>query len=228
MALIAQRRVGNRLGRIELRAVERRPKPYPPPTRPRAVIREAVRVHGHAKNLKQAPFEPDRFAFTRRHARIVASANSTSVRSTRTEASSTSTPMQRTVFSIFKSVRPRRSIVIGLLAPSCASRVCHALQCGCEKARINLLFSIENLTLLQSCGNQARYTCCGEFLRDYPGASNDVDRTWHRRIASAFRSIRNVVWSISQRVTRATQWGSAGCRRAGCRQAGCPRAGTAG
>ena len=85
MALIAQRRVGNRLGRIELRAVERRPKPSPPPTRPRAVIREAVRVHGHAKNLKQAPFEPDRFAFTRRHARIVASANSTSVRSTRTK-----------------------------------------------------------------------------------------------------------------------------------------------
>ena len=52
MALIAQRRVGNRPGRIEPRAVKRRPKPYPLLTKPRAVAREAVRAHGHAKKLK--------------------------------------------------------------------------------------------------------------------------------------------------------------------------------
>ncbi len=52
MTLIPQRSVGNRPGRIEPRAVKRRPKPYPLLTKPRAVAREAVRVHGHPKKLK--------------------------------------------------------------------------------------------------------------------------------------------------------------------------------
>lgn len=50
--LIAQQRVGNRLGRIECRAVKRRPKPYPLLTQPRALARAYVREHGHAKKLK--------------------------------------------------------------------------------------------------------------------------------------------------------------------------------
>lgn len=52
MALIAQRRVGNRPGRIEPRAVKRRPKPYPLLTKPRAVARKTIRVYGHAKKHK--------------------------------------------------------------------------------------------------------------------------------------------------------------------------------
>ncbi len=51
-ALIAQQQVGNRPGRIEPRAVKRRPKPYPLLTQPRTVARENVRVHGHPKKLK--------------------------------------------------------------------------------------------------------------------------------------------------------------------------------
>lgn len=52
LVLIAQRRVGNRPGRIEPRAVKRRPKPYPLLTKPRTIAQETVRLHGHAKKLK--------------------------------------------------------------------------------------------------------------------------------------------------------------------------------
>ena len=50
--LIAQQRVGERPGRIEPRAVKRRPKPYPLLTKPRAIAREHIRKHGHPKKLK--------------------------------------------------------------------------------------------------------------------------------------------------------------------------------
>ena len=50
--LIAQQRVGDRNGRIEPRAIKRRPKPYPLLTTPRAVAREHVRKYGHPKKLK--------------------------------------------------------------------------------------------------------------------------------------------------------------------------------
>ena len=50
--LIAQQRVGNRPGRLEPRAVKRRPKPFPRLTKPRSIARENVRKHGHPKKLK--------------------------------------------------------------------------------------------------------------------------------------------------------------------------------
>jgi len=50
--LMAQQRVGNRPGRIEPRAVKRRPKAYPLLTVPRHLARENVRKHGHPKKLK--------------------------------------------------------------------------------------------------------------------------------------------------------------------------------
>ena len=50
--LIAQQRVGERPGRIEPRAVKRRPKTYPLLTKPRALAREQVRKYGHPKKLK--------------------------------------------------------------------------------------------------------------------------------------------------------------------------------
>lgn len=50
--LMAQQIVGNRPGRIEPRAVKRRPKPYPLLVRPRAESREKVRINGHPKKLK--------------------------------------------------------------------------------------------------------------------------------------------------------------------------------
>ena len=50
--LIAQQRVGDRPGRIEPRAIKRRPKPYPLLTKPRAIMRESVREHGHSRKLK--------------------------------------------------------------------------------------------------------------------------------------------------------------------------------
>ena len=50
--LIAQQRVGDRAGRIEPRAVKRRPKPYPLLTEPRALARAHVREHGHPRKLK--------------------------------------------------------------------------------------------------------------------------------------------------------------------------------
>jgi len=50
--LVAQQHVGNRPGRIEPRAVKRRPKPFPLLTKPRPIAREDIRVHGHPKKLK--------------------------------------------------------------------------------------------------------------------------------------------------------------------------------
>jgi hypothetical protein len=50
--LIAQQRVGNRPGRIEPRAIKRRPKPYPLLVKPRQLARKDVRKNGHPKKLK--------------------------------------------------------------------------------------------------------------------------------------------------------------------------------
>jgi hypothetical protein len=50
--LIAQQQVGKRPGRIEPRAVKRRPKPFPLLTKPRAQAREEIRKNGHPKKLK--------------------------------------------------------------------------------------------------------------------------------------------------------------------------------
>ena len=50
--LIAQQQVGNRPGRIEPRAIKRRPKPYPLLMKPRTLARAHVRKHGHPKKLK--------------------------------------------------------------------------------------------------------------------------------------------------------------------------------
>jgi hypothetical protein len=49
--LIAQRRVGNRPGRIEPRMRKRRPKPYPHLDRPRAQARAEILRYGHPKIL---------------------------------------------------------------------------------------------------------------------------------------------------------------------------------
>jgi len=50
--LIAQIRVANRPGRIEPRAVKRRPKPYPRLDRPRQQARMEIEKYGHAKKLR--------------------------------------------------------------------------------------------------------------------------------------------------------------------------------
>jgi len=50
--LIAQQRVGKRPGRIEPRAVKRRPKPFPLLTKSRSITREVARKYGHPKKLK--------------------------------------------------------------------------------------------------------------------------------------------------------------------------------
>lgn len=50
--LIAQQRVGERPGRIEPRALKRRPKPYPLLTKPRSIAIAQVRKYGHPKKLK--------------------------------------------------------------------------------------------------------------------------------------------------------------------------------
>lgn len=50
--LIAEQRVGNRPGRIEPRAIKRRPKPLPLLTQPRALAREAIRKYGHPRKVK--------------------------------------------------------------------------------------------------------------------------------------------------------------------------------
>jgi hypothetical protein len=52
LVLIAQQHVGNRPGRIEPRAIKRRPKPYPLLTQPRESARIKVRKYGHPKKLK--------------------------------------------------------------------------------------------------------------------------------------------------------------------------------
>ena len=50
--LMAQQRVGNRPGRIEPRAVKRRPKAYPLLRKPRPEARQQVIDFGHTKKLK--------------------------------------------------------------------------------------------------------------------------------------------------------------------------------
>ena len=50
--MVAQRRVGNRPGRIEPRAVKRRPKAYPLLTKPRDEARLEVKKYGHPRKLK--------------------------------------------------------------------------------------------------------------------------------------------------------------------------------
>lgn len=228
MALIAQRRVGNRLGRIELRAVERRPKPYPPPTRPRAVIREAVRVTAMRKISGKRHSNP-----------IVLRSPGATRASSRARIRHRSIrpgprhhqPRRRCNAPCFRSSRAfgpgdRSSSVY--LRHRAALAFVMRFSAAAKKRELTFCFQLK----ISRCYNRAEIKhaihAAENFSATISGASNDVDRTWHRRIASAFRSIRDVVWSISQRVTRATQWGSAGCRRAGCRQAGCPRAGTAG
>lgn len=52
LILVAQHRVGHRPGRIEPRAVKRRPKPYALLTVPRAQARAIVRRHGHPNRKK--------------------------------------------------------------------------------------------------------------------------------------------------------------------------------
>lgn len=49
--LIAQQPVGNRPGRIEPRAVKRRPKEFPRLMTPRPIAREQLRAHGHPKKV---------------------------------------------------------------------------------------------------------------------------------------------------------------------------------
>ena len=56
LVLMAQQRVGMRPGRIEPRAVKRRPKAYPLLTQPRPLARNNVRKNGHPKKLKYVPF----------------------------------------------------------------------------------------------------------------------------------------------------------------------------
>ena len=50
--MMAQQRVGNRPGRIEPRAIKRRPKPYPLLVFPREQAKENVKKYGHPKKLK--------------------------------------------------------------------------------------------------------------------------------------------------------------------------------
>lgn len=52
--MIEEKVVGNRPGRIEPRAVKRRPKPYPLLTKSRDKARELVRRHGHPKKQRMA------------------------------------------------------------------------------------------------------------------------------------------------------------------------------
>jgi hypothetical protein len=52
LVLVAQRQVGKRPGRIEPRALKRRPKPYSLLMKPRKVAREHVREHGHPVRAK--------------------------------------------------------------------------------------------------------------------------------------------------------------------------------
>jgi len=50
--LISERKIGNRPGRIEPRAVKRRPKPFPLLMQIRSVAREGIKQNGHPKKLK--------------------------------------------------------------------------------------------------------------------------------------------------------------------------------
>jgi len=49
---IAQQRVGKRPGRVEPRALKRRPKPYPLLNQPRQLARQQILEYGHPKKLK--------------------------------------------------------------------------------------------------------------------------------------------------------------------------------
>jgi len=50
--LMAQRRVGHRPGRIEPRAVKRRPKPFSLLMKPRDELKAGIMIYGHNKKLK--------------------------------------------------------------------------------------------------------------------------------------------------------------------------------
>jgi len=52
LLLVAEQTVGNRPGRIEPRAVKRRPKPYPLLTKTRAEAKVDIKNYGHPKKLK--------------------------------------------------------------------------------------------------------------------------------------------------------------------------------
>jgi hypothetical protein len=52
LLVMGQKRVDNRAGRIEPRALKRRPKAYPLLTKPRAQARENVKKNGHPKKIK--------------------------------------------------------------------------------------------------------------------------------------------------------------------------------
>jgi hypothetical protein len=52
LVLVAAKSIGNRPGRIEPRAIKRRPKPYPLLTITRDLAREQVKKYGHPKKLK--------------------------------------------------------------------------------------------------------------------------------------------------------------------------------
>ena len=52
LVLIAEQRVGLRPGRIEPRALKRRPKPFPLLTKPRLIAREEVRENGYPKKQR--------------------------------------------------------------------------------------------------------------------------------------------------------------------------------
>ena len=52
LVLIAEPRVGLRPGRVEPRALKRRPKPFPLLTKPRAAAKEEIRKHGHPKKQR--------------------------------------------------------------------------------------------------------------------------------------------------------------------------------
>lgn len=52
LILVAQQRVGNRSGRVEPRALKRRPKPYPLLTCTRQFARVEIQKHGHPKRAK--------------------------------------------------------------------------------------------------------------------------------------------------------------------------------
>lgn len=52
LALIAQQTVGNRPGRVEPRAVKRRPKPFPLLMKTRQQAQEEIRKHGHPPKIK--------------------------------------------------------------------------------------------------------------------------------------------------------------------------------
>ncbi len=52
LALMAEQRVGRRPGRIEPRALKRRPRNFPLLMEPRTLARQEVRLHGHPKKAK--------------------------------------------------------------------------------------------------------------------------------------------------------------------------------